>query len=98
MPSENIISVFRSSSSVFRVRSRKLKRLRNRASGNDDFLVQGEVKVGLLAPFSIDGVEFVIEAATWILGDFEIGSHATVWGSARADGLKYAKKIVVGKP
>ena len=59
------------------------------------FILRGLIEEGDKSPFSVDGQDFIIEDATWVVGIVVPGALATIKGVIERDGQHHAKSIVV---
>ncbi len=57
--------------------------------------LQGIILRGKEAPYSVDGKEFFIDEATWVIGEIKVGAICTISTTLNASGERYAVKVMV---
>jgi len=77
-----------------RMNRRKSPRREGAAPAPTSFHLSGPLEKGAQTKFSINGQDIVIDADTWIFGEFRLGSLATVKGE-RVGSQNFAKKVTI---
>lgn len=68
---------------------------RSPGPGSTLMMLQGIIEPGQASAFSIQGVDFMIEDSTWIVGDVKLGAGAVIKGFSGEDGIFTARSIVI---
>ena len=89
---------FKSSKGKRRAAKRRRVTPREQAAPAGLTELNGEITSGRNTRLSIGGVDFTVEASTWIIGEVRFGATARVKGTHHSEGHIVASSVVVFQP